>query len=79
MSAPVVTWRHCIRLSILRLAPPHYSFLTPSLSSGVSPIRTNTLFVQDRSSSILLLTTLTSGPNLCIIAAENAAPANNRR
>ncbi len=28
---------------------------------------------------ILLLTTLTSGPNLCMIAAENAAPANNRR
>ncbi len=27
----------------------------------------------------LLLTTLTSGPNLCMIAAENAAPANNRR
>ncbi len=29
--------------------------------------------------SILLLTTLTSGPNLCMIVAENAAPANNRR
>ncbi len=29
--------------------------------------------------NILLLTTLTSGPNLCMIAAENAAPANNRR
>ncbi len=28
---------------------------------------------------LLLLTTLTSGPNLCMIAAENAAPANNRR
>ncbi len=27
----------------------------------------------------LLLTTLTSGPNLCMIVAENAAPANNRR
>ncbi len=27
----------------------------------------------------LLLTTLTSGPNLCMIAAENAAPAKNRR
>ncbi len=29
--------------------------------------------------SILLLTTLTSGPNFCMIVAENAAPANNRR
>ncbi len=29
--------------------------------------------------STLLLTTLTSGPNLCMIVAENAAPANNRR
>ncbi len=28
---------------------------------------------------ILLLTTLTSGPNFCMIVAENAAPANNRR
>ncbi len=27
----------------------------------------------------LLLTTLTSGPNFCMIVAENAAPANNRR
>ncbi len=27
----------------------------------------------------LLLTTLTSGPNLCMIVVENAAPANNRR
>ncbi len=29
-------------------------------------------------SKILLLTTLTSSPNFCMIAAENAAPANNR-
>ncbi len=29
--------------------------------------------------STLLLTTLTSGPNFCMIVAENAAPANNRR
>ncbi len=29
--------------------------------------------------SKLLLTTLTSGPNFCMIVAENAAPANNRR
>ncbi len=28
---------------------------------------------------VLLLTTLTSGPNFCMIVAENAAPANNRR
>ncbi len=28
---------------------------------------------------LLLLTTLTSGPNFCMIVAENAAPANNRR
>ncbi len=27
----------------------------------------------------LLLTTLTSAPNFCMIVAENAAPANNRR
>ncbi len=27
----------------------------------------------------LLLTTLTSGPNFCMIVAENAAPANNGR
>ncbi len=32
-----------------------------------------------KENKILLLTTLTSGPNLCMIAAENAAPANNRR
>ncbi len=30
-------------------------------------------------SPYIVLTTLTSGPNLCMIAAENAAPANNRR
>ncbi len=28
---------------------------------------------------VLLLTALTSGPNFCMIVAENAAPANNRR
>ncbi len=32
-----------------------------------------------RTSPYIVLTTLTSGPNFCLIVAENAAPANNRR
>ncbi len=32
-----------------------------------------------RTSPYIVLTSLTSAPNFCMIAAENAAPANNRR
>ncbi len=42
------------------------------------PLTIVTPMLKFQKSATLLLTTLTSGPNFCMIAAENAAPANNR-